>query len=87
MSNLEVPTGRVRRLALVAGTVAVISLVAAACGGGGGTAAASTSSNKQHRPRPLGPARRRPGWKPPGPLAAALARAVRQLRSSRPCPG
>ncbi len=46
MSNLEVPTGRVRRLALVAGTVAVISLVAAACGGGGGTAAASTSSNK-----------------------------------------
>jgi hypothetical protein len=43
VNNVEVPKGRARRLALAAGTMAVVSLVAAACGG---AAAASTSSNK-----------------------------------------
>lgn len=45
MNNLEVPTGRVRRLALAAGTLAVISVVAATGGVGAGTAVASTPSN------------------------------------------
>ena len=45
MNNLEVPTNRVRRMALAAGALAVFSLVAAAGGAGAGTAMASTSSN------------------------------------------
>jgi hypothetical protein len=43
VTNFKLPSGGTRRVALAAGTLAVVSLVAAACGGGGAKTSAGSS--------------------------------------------
>ena len=53
MTNFKLPSGRARRVALAAGTLAVVSLVAAACGGGAAKTSAGTSASTSATSTPV----------------------------------
>jgi hypothetical protein len=53
VTNFELFSGRARRLALAAGTLAVVSLVAAACGGGAAKTSAGTGASASATSTPV----------------------------------